>query len=456
VPTLVASRDHSDENLARTTTVRRRATLGAPDRLPRLLAGYRRDGAMRLDDHLDRYGLPPWRGVKRRGPGPLLHTIEQSGLRGRGGAAFPTARKLRAVADHRGCPVVVANGAEGEPASQKDKLLLAGLPHLILDGAALMAEAVGAPEVIVVVERPARGAYRAVAQAIEARRAAHLDPVSFRLVAVPGRYVAGEATALVNYINTGLAKPTFVPPRVSERGVQGRPTLVHNVETLAHAALIARYGADWFRRLGTRDEPGSALVTLDGAVAHPGVVEVAFGTPLGTAIMAAGGPTDELSAVLVGGYFGNWLRAADVWEVPLTDAALRGVGGSFGCGLIYAFPARCCGLQASARIARYLADESAGQCGPCLYGLRAMADTFARLATDTPDRDTVRRLEHLCDEILGRGACNYPDGVIGFLRSSLTVFDREINRHRRDGRCPSNAPPALPLPDPAHRDWSWH
>jgi NADH:ubiquinone oxidoreductase subunit F (NADH-binding) len=456
VSTLVASRDNSDQDLARATSTRRRATRDAPDQLPRLLAGYRHDAVMPLDEHVDRYGSPPWRGTKRRGPGPLVHTLEHAGLRGRGGAAFPTARKLRAVTAHRGCPVVIANGAEGEPASQKDKLLLARLPHLVLDGAALMAEAVGAPEVVVVVERTAPGAFRAVAQAITARETARLDPVSFRLIAIPGRYVAGEATALVNYINTGLAKPTFVPPRVSESGVQGRPTLVHNVETLAHVALIARYGADWFRCLGTRDEPGSALVTLRGAVAHPGVVEVAFGTTLGAAVMATGGPTDELSAVLLGGYYGTWLRAADAWDVPLTDAALGRVGGSFGCGLLYAFPAGHCGLQASARIIRYLAEESAGQCGPCLYGLRALADTFVSLAAHTPDSDTIRRLEHLCDQVVGRGACNYPDGVVGFVRSSLAVFDTEITRHRRDGRCSSNPPPLLPLPDAAHRDWGWH
>jgi NADH:ubiquinone oxidoreductase subunit F (NADH-binding) len=455
VPAVVASRDNSEDATVRPTTAHRRAKRGAPEQLPRLLAGYRRDVTTRLDDHLDRYGPPPWRGSKRRGAGPLLHTIEQAGLRGRGGAAFPTARKLRAITEHSGCPIVVANGAEGEPASQKDKLLLASVPHLVLDGAALAAEAVGATEVIVAVERPARRALAAVAQAIEARKAAHLDPVSFRLIAVPGRYVAGEATALVNYVNTGVAKPKFVPPRVSEHGIQGRPTLVHNVETLAHVALIARYGADWFRRLGTRDEPGSALVTIDGAVEHPSVIELAFGTPLGTAIMAAGGPTEALSAVLVGGYFGHWLRAADVWELPLTDAALKSVGGSFGCGLIYAFPAGHCGLQASARIARYLAEESAGQCGPCVYGLRAMADTLTSLATETTNGGTVSRLEHLCDEVLGRGACNYPDGVIGFIRSTLDVFASEITHHLRAGRCRSKAPPALPLPDAAHRDWNW-
>jgi NADH:ubiquinone oxidoreductase subunit F (NADH-binding) len=427
----------------------------APECLPRLLEAYRPDATVELGEHLERYGPPPWRGSDRRGRGPLLHTIEQAGLRGRGGAGFPTARKMRAVADHRGIRVVVANGAEGEPASQKDKLLLTGLPHLVLDGAALAAEAVGATEVIVAVERPARRALAAVAHAIAARHAAQLDPVSFRLVAPPGRYVAGEASAVVNYVNTGVAKPQYVPPRISERGVAGQPTLVQNVETLAHLALIARYGAQWFRRLGTSDEPGSTLVTVAGAVAQPGVAEIALGTPLGSTIMAAGGPTEELAAMLVGGYYGSWLRAADVWDLPLTHAALKVGGGSLGCGLIYAFPARACGLTASARVARYLAEESAGQCGPCVYGLRAMADTLTRLATETPDRGTLQRLHGYCDIVIGRGACNYPDGVVGFVRSTLDVFASEISRHQRDGRCRSGETPRLPLPAPTQRDWTW-
>lgn len=427
----------------------------ARDGLPRLLELYRSDATVELGEHLQRYGPPPWRGRARRGRAPLLHTIEQAGLRGRGGAGFATARKMRAVAATRGLSVVIANGAEGEPASHKDKLLLTGVPHLVLDGAALAAEAVGAPEVIVVVERSAHRARAAVGHAILARQAAQLDPVSFRLLAVPGRYVAGEASAIVNFVNTGVAKPQYVPPRMSERGAGGQPTLVQNVETLAHLALIARYGADWFRRLGTADEPGSTLVTVTGAVTRPSVVEVEFGSPLGSTIMAAGGPTERLAAVLVGGYYGSWHRAADVWDLPLTHAALERVGGSLGCGLIYSFPARACGLIASARVLRYLSGESAGQCGPCVYGLRAIADTLTTLATQIPDRSTLRQLHSYCDLVDGRGACHFPDGVVGFVRSTLDVFASEISRHQHDGRCLLGEPPRLPLPDAAHRDWSW-
>jgi len=305
------------------------------------------------------------------------------------------------------------------------------------------------------VERSAHQALDAVAHAIMERQAAQLDPVSFRLLEVPGRYVAGEASAVVNFVNSGVAKPQFVPPRMSERGVGGQPTLVQNVETLAHLALIARYGADWFRRLGTADDPGSTLVTVAGAVGRPGVAEIELGTTLGSTILAAGGPTQQLAAVLVGGYYGTWFRAADVWDLPLTQGALHGVGGSLGCGLVYAFPAQACGLIASARVARYLADESAGQCGPCVYGLRALADNLTHLATETADRATLQKLRKYCDIVVGRGACHYPDGVVDFIRSVLDVFAGEISRHQHDGRCRSGETPRLPIPAAAHRDWSW-
>src|SRR5204863_3706473 len=136
-----------------------------------------------------------------------------------------------------------------------------------------------------------------------------LDCIDVSVVEVPAAYVAGEESALVNYLNTGRAIPTFVPPRPFERGVDGRPTLVQNVETLAHLALIARHGPDWFRHVGTPEDPGSHLVTLCGAVARPGVYEVPGGVSLGALVEHGGGPTASLQAFLVGGYAGSWFAA---------------------------------------------------------------------------------------------------------------------------------------------------
>ncbi len=212
----------------------------------RLLAGPPLDGpAEPLDAHRARLGgLPDGAGVH-----DLIGTLEASGLLGRGGAGFPVGRKWRALAERKGGPaVVVVNGAEGEPASFKDRILMANRPHLVVDGAILAADAIGADEIVFYVGAEHEPAVAAMSRAIEERRRELSRPI--RLVQAPISYVAGEASAAVNFINTGDARPTTTPPRVSERGVGGAPTLVQNVESLAYAALIARFGERWYRSAG--------------------------------------------------------------------------------------------------------------------------------------------------------------------------------------------------------------
>ena len=295
--------------------------------LPRLLSATGEHGtAAPLAYHRLVYPAPPLPGVPRD---DVVDAVERSGLRGRGGASFPTGRKLRAVRGGRRSPAVVVNGAEGEPASGKDKLLLTTAPHLVLDGALLAAAALGARQVVVCVDQSATAALDAVTRALgERRRAEAALPV--RLAAVPSRHVAGEETALVHWLNGGPATPTSTPPRPFQRGVDGRPTLVDNVETLAHLAQILRYGPDWFRRLGTPAEPGSTLITLSGAVARPGVYELSIGSPLADLVEIAG-PVAGIGAVLVGGYFGSWLGAEQAGRARLSNQSLRPLGAGLGC-----------------------------------------------------------------------------------------------------------------------------
>ncbi len=399
-----------------------------PEGLPRLLAGLpREDRPVTLEEHLDRYGTVPE-------SGDLIGLVEASGLQGRGGAGFPAGAKLRAVVSRRGRPVVVVNGAEGEPPSGKDKVLLRCVPQLVLDGAVAAAEAIGAREAIVAVARGARAEADAVADAIEGRHRRRLDGrVKLRLVTVPDLFIAGEETALVQFLNGGPAKPTFTPPRPFERGVGGAPTLVQNAETLAHVALIARFGPGWFRRLGTAAEPGSILVTLSGAIARPGVYEVALGTPLRELLAQAGGPREAIQAYLIGGYFGTWIDAGIAEGLSLSEADLSRAGGALGARAIVALPASACGLAETARIARYLAGETAGQCGPCVHGLDAIAGALERLAAgDRTDRRD--RLERWVAAVRGRGACRHPDGASRFAASALEVFADEVERHL-GGRC---------------------
>jgi len=418
--------------------------IAPPAGLPRLFAGIRSDGrAVDLGAHVDRYGaLPPVRG--RQSGSAFIGAVAASGLQGRGGGGFPTATKLEAVAAQRGRPVVVVNGTEGEPPSRKDKVLLAYLPHLVLDGASLAASALGAADVFVAV---GRASHDSVAHAVAERRRQGLDSARFHIVVVPDAFVAGEETALVNFINGGPALPTFTPPRPYERGVQGAPTLVQNAETLAHLALVGRFGPAWFRALGTDDEPGSALVSLSGAVRRPGVYEVSLGSPLRDLVAQAGGLTDGVDAILVGGYFGTWLPADAALDAPLSDAGLAPLGGALGARSIVALPAGSCGVRETARVARYLAVESAGQCGPCVHGLAAVADDLLNIVRG-PDAEASRRaLDRRLPQLEGRGACRHPDGAMRFVASALRVFAREVELHVTHGRCTAVVrQPVLPLP----------
>lgn len=391
--------------------------------LPRLLAGLDTSGrAMTLAEHQRVHGDLP-----HRSPHELIEAIERSGLRGRGGADFPTARKLRTLASARRVSALVVNGSETEPASAKDRLLLTRLPHLVLDGAVLAADAVGAPEVVVQMGAGAGGSPASLEAALAARPK---DPVPVSLVAAPEGYVAGEESAVMHYLNGGPPLPTFVPPRPFQKGYHRLPTLIQNPETLAQVALVARFGERWYRELGTSADPGSALVTISGAVADPGVYELAFGTPMSALLDAAGGTTEPLRALLVGGYFGTWVDASEAMGLRLAREDLRSVGCSLGAGVLIALGRSACGLHESARVIDYLARQSAGQCGPCTYGLRAIADSVTAVADGVAHGQERRRIERWCQEVKGRGACHHPDGATRFILSALDVFSQEIAEHR--------------------------
>ncbi|MEU3277130.1 NADH-ubiquinone oxidoreductase-F iron-sulfur binding region domain-containing protein [Streptomyces antibioticus] len=424
---------------------------------PRLLAGWHATGRPAdLTDHLRRHGQPPVAtALDSRTSMPLVEAVESAGLTGRGGAGFPTARKLRAVAERGGRAVVVVNAMESEPASRKDQFLLAVAPHLVLDGAVLAATVVGADTVHVCLPRTRTAQYRQLSEAVDERRRARLDPVRLRLHALPHAYVSSESTSLVRWLNGGPARPQGSPPRAHERGVARRPTLVNNAETLAHLALIARHGPDWFRERGTPHEPGTTLVTVSGAIAMPGVQEVALGTPLATMLDRPGGPTQPLRAVLLGGFAGAWLPAEHV-HTPFTRRDLAPLGAAPGAGVLVALPHSVCGLSETARILAYLAAHGARQCGPCRFGLPAVADDFAALAAGRADPDLLPRLHRRTGLLPDRGACRHPDGAARLAASALSTFADDVDHHLNDGPCPAagNRPPLIPVP-PAIPPETW-
>ena len=434
----------------------------APDRPGVDAADPRPEGSARLLAALDPTGAPLTLAAHRSTyPQPLaadgrsrslVDEVDAAGLRGRGGAGFPTAHKLRAALDAPGDPIVVVNGTEGEPASAKDRFLLASSPQLVLDGALLAARAIGATEVRVCVERGAERELVAVHRALEERRGVEPLP-DVQILATPNHFVTGEESALVHWLDGGDAVPTGRLLRPTFRGVAGRPTLVDNVETLAHLAQVNRFGAEWFRRSGTAAEPGTRLCTVTLPDGSRRVVEAGCGSPLAPIVTAAGATLDGSGGVLVGGYFGAWITAAEAAGAAFGDDGLRHLGASAGCGVIAPLPPGVCGWCETARALWWMAGESAGQCGPCVNGLAAIADLAGQVAGGSAPANAVPWLQRWGDQVDGRGACRLPDGAVRLLRSALRVFADEVDQHLGLGRCPLGSVGFLPFPD--HRSAPW-
>jgi NADH:ubiquinone oxidoreductase subunit F (NADH-binding) len=404
--------------------------------LPRLLLGVSAE-TMDYSTHLRIHGaLPETPRRSRSGlPPPLVAELTRAALRGRGGGGFPLAAKLDAVLRAKGTPVVLVNATEGEPMSVKDRMLLEALPHLVLDGAYSVADALGSRDVVIALDEGLRGAAGVLRRALTERPESRRRGGQPRVVVVPAGYVTGHETAIVNFVNRGIARPMTQPPRVSERGIGRRPTLVSNAETLAQVALIARHGAEWFRQLGPSDEPGSALVTLSGGVHSPAVYEIEYGSQLATLVRAAGGVTEPPRAVLIGGYSGAWIDAQAAGTVRLSRRSLQPLGASLGAGVIVVLPQSACPVAEVTRVAGWMADESAQQCGPCVNGLASIADTLADVSEGRAGRSAYSDIVRWSELVTGRGACAHPDGTAAFVTSSLRVFAAEFDDHARNGPC---------------------
>jgi len=393
--------------------------------------------ALDLDAHTERFGPAP-----AGGGTDLVGTLDRIGLSGRGGGHFPVAAKWRAV--HRAAgpgrtPVLVANAAEGEPASAKDRVLLLRHPHLVLDGLFAAAATLRAGDLVVWLHDGEVAARVALTRALTQRHAAGLREPPVRLVTGATGYTGGESSAVVDALSGGPGRPGFAPVPSAQRGVHGRPTLVQNVETLARVALAARTGAErWV---------DTVLLTVLGDGVRT-VLELPATATLAQAV-AAGWVSDQPGprAVLLGGYGGSWLPWTQAAGLVLAEPALRAAGTSLGAGVLVPLPAGACALAEVAAVAGYLAGSGAGQCGPCRFGLPAIAAVLADLAAGRAGRGDLRRLARYVGEVDGRGACHLPDGVARFVASGLRAFPAEAAAHRRGRPCPGGAyQRLLPVP----------
>lgn len=374
-------------------------------------------------------GPAPETPLPRLTPEELVALAEASGLTGRGGAGFPTARKIAGVAGRH--PVVVGNAMEGEPLSSKDAVLLQHSPGLVVDGLSLLARTLEARRAVLATGPEVDStAVRAAAAGTEVE-----------VLDLEGGFVAGQESALVRQVDGGPPVPTDPLVPVYRKGVGGRPTLVLNAETLAQLALAARHGAAWFREQGTAEDAGTFLTTITASSAdlmtHPGVLEVARGTTLRSVLEAAGTDLDRVGAVLVGGYHGAWVPAYAL-ETRLTRADLAAYGASPGAGVLHVLDRDACPLVHAAEIAAYLAGESARQCGPCVNGLPRMAQSLRRLARPGHHPGLLAEVDRMTALVNGRGACAHPDGTVRFVASTMRTFSDHVSQHL-EGECRARA-----------------
>jgi NADH:ubiquinone oxidoreductase subunit F (NADH-binding) len=392
--------------------------------LPRVLHGAT-GRPLSLAEHDEVFGTTP--------QPALFDQLVTSGLAGRGGAGFTTARKVDSVRVERGRrKIIVVNAMEGEPVGHKDRTLLSTNPHLMLDGAQYLASMIGATRVDVCVSRNDPAIVHHVLRALKER--GRRGGVELLLHTPPWRYVAGEESALVHWLNDNETMPQYRPNRPDVLHVGRAPALVVNAETSAQVGLIGHFGAEWFREVGTPQSPGSALVSVSGAVTHPTVLEVPLGSALRT-ILRDAGSVDQPQAVLTGGYGGVWL-SRDHLDVAYCDEDLHPLGARVGAGVLVVLPKDACGLAETQRVVRWMANESSRQCGPCAFGLPALAEDLDALVAGAPDATAVlTRLRERCTVIDGRGACRHPDGVVRLVESALKVFAVDIEAHVHGAPC---------------------
>jgi NADH:ubiquinone oxidoreductase subunit F (NADH-binding) len=416
------------------------ARIGSADRLDRLDGRSRESWA----DHVSQMGPRP------AGALWLIDALEEGALTGCGGGHFPVARKWRSLLESSRDITVVANGSESESLSAKDATLLRQRPHLVLDGLHCTIETLGARRGVLWLHGSDGYTKRVVEEAIHERRLTAATEAEITVVGGPNTYLAGESSAIVRGLSGGPVLPTFRGiQRLSAGGLGRSVTLVHNVETLARVAIVARecaFSDGWSRLECFAPGPLTSLLTVL-TPDHRQVIEVPSSTTLRAAVarttwFAAALPT----SVLLGGYGAMWARWSQVAEIEVNEPAMRRVGRTLGAGIVAPLPAEACGVAETARIAGYLASSSARQCGPCMFGLPALAESLDVLRSGSARRGELRRLATDLAAVRGRGACHHPDGATRMVTSALETFDSDFAEHARGRPCDYAGSNVIPVP----------
>jgi NADH:ubiquinone oxidoreductase subunit F (NADH-binding) len=427
----------------------------------------------KLDDYLDMGGGRGLVAARKLGPSAVVDEVEASGLRGRGGAGFPTGVKWRTVAELEAAVLpttVVVNGAEGEPGTFKDRTLLRANPYAVLEGAVIAALAVDADRVIVAVKETfTRERERLEAAIAEAReRTDWFEDVAIGVATGPSEYLFGEETALLEVLDGRPPFPRVTPPYrrgideigrdpgqsaagavLAEPGPGGSPpVLANNVETLANVAPLLAEGADWFRSLGTPGSPGTILVTISGATGRHGVAEVEMGTPLGEAIELIGeGPQAGRRLVAALSGVANPIVPAELFDTPLTYEDMRTIGSGLGAAGFVVFDDRTDMAAVAAGVSRFLAVESCGQCTPCKQDGQAIAEALVRIVSGSGRGDDPAVVADRVSTVADEARCFLAQQHQLVVGSILQRFPEALERHRYHDDPRVEPEPILPIVD---------
>jgi NADH:ubiquinone oxidoreductase subunit F (NADH-binding) len=402
-----------------------------------------------MDGYLERGGGAGIARAVEIGPRAVLDELDRSGLRGRGGAGFPTGRKWRTIAESAGATrYVVCNAAEGEPGTFKDRALMRHDPYQIVEGIAIAAFAVGAREAFIGVKASFTPERESMTRAVvEMERAGFFDELSVGIVAGPEEYLFGEEKAMLEVIEGNDPLPRWLPPYLHglfatspQLGWEARgdgtaavpgsnPTLMNNVETLANVTHVLAGGADWFRSLGTPESAGNVVCTVSGDVEYAGVLEVELGTPLHEVLTASGAPQPghRVKAVLPG--VSNAVLPGARVDTPVSYEGFAAAGSGLGSAGFVVYDDTACMVQLACLVSRFLWVESCGQCPPCKLGTGAIAAALDAFASGAVDEDDSARLEHWLANVADANRCSLPVEAQQLVPSLLAEFADDFTAH---------------------------
>ncbi len=387
--------------------------------------------------------------IETLGPSGIMGAIKASGLRGRGGAGFPTWKKWDMVVQQKeGKRYLCCNAAEDEPGTFKDRYLLRFNPHQLIEGVLISAYAIGADEAYIFINGHYKEEVKFMETALQAAKAQgywgeasekSLSGVTVKITKSPGSYVAGEETALLEVIEGRVAAPRQKPPYYpTMHGLYGKPTVVNNAETLSNLPFILREGVDAFRAIGTDASPGTVIFTLTGDVNRPGLYERPLGTSLEKLITDSGGGIKDglpLKALFPGGPSVPIIPASGA-KLFLDYDALKTAGTGLGTGAVIVMSEGACMVQTAIRYARFFAGESCGQCPPCKLGTVHISEILEKIESGLGSEEDIKQVEQACEMVKGRGQCFLLTGAAIAVESILQHFRHEFEGHVEQGQCP--------------------